>query len=396
MHTLTKVRLFRIVLWITYPLCLLILYPLSLLRKKNKGHLFFFFDRYVIGGAQRTHLNILNSIPGLHKQIYFTRTSSNDLYKKEFYDLPNTDIFEVQFWCEHIFFRIFSIHYFAFYINRHEHAHVFSSNCTFFYDMVPFLKKHVISTEMLHMFNNDKKGMEFFGLASYKYLTNRMVIDSNTFANIRRQYESYHIDSSFFDRVQYIETGVDVPAALEKNYELPLKVLYAGRGGAQKRIDRLDKIAKQCMENKMPVEFHFAGNMMDELSDYVKANAVIHGEISNIDHMYALYKECHVVLLTSAYEGFPMIIKESMACGCVPVVTALEGNKNHLKTGENALLIFNLDDDNALIKEGIDILSTLVKNRSLLEKLSENAYNYAVARFTITNFRKAYQKFLSQ
>lgn len=395
MNALAKIKLFRIVLWMTYPVSLILLYPLALLRKKNPGHLFLFFDKYEMGGAPRTHLNILDSIPNLPKQVYFTRTSLTKAYRQEFYNLPGTDVFEISFLCENILLRIFSVHYFAFYINRHDKAHVFSSVSTFFYDMLPFLGKHVVKTELLHMFTNDKKGLEYFGLGGYKYLTHRMVIDKATYENIRKQYEDYNVDSSYMERVGYAETGVEVPASMTKDYNMPLKILYAGRGTPQKRIDRLDKIAQYCIENKMSVEFHFAGNMMDELSDYVKTNSVIHGEISDINEMYALYKKCHVVLMTSAFEGFPMLIKESMAYGCVPVVTALEGNKNHLQNGVNALLIHNLENDEALVKEGIDCLSALINDRHLLEKLSTNAYTYASEHFDIGGFREFYRKFLT-
>lgn len=396
MDALTKIRLFRIVLWITYPIALVFLYPLALLRKKNKGHLFFFFDKYDLGGAQRININILNSVPDMHKQVYFTRTSAIGTYKDEFYKVPNTEVYEIQGQCENILLRIFSVHYYAFYINRHAKAHVFSAVSTFFFDMLPFLSKHVVRTELLHMFTNDKNGLEYFGLGNHQYLTWRMITDTFTYANIKEQYETYGVDASYLDRIKYVETGVDVPAAMSKQYELPLKVLYAGRGGPQKRVDRLDKIAKYCIEAGLPIEFHFAGNMVEELSEDVKSSSVIHGEIRDLNEMYRLYNNSHVMIMTSAFEGFPMAIKESMACGCVPVVTGLEGNKNHLKHGENAMLMDSLDDDNKLVQEGIDNLKALAGDMALLKRLSENAYQYASGHFDIKDFKNLYRKFFTE
>lgn len=396
MHTLDKIKLFRIVLWMTYPFALLFVYPFVLLRKKNKSHLFFFFDKYDMGGAPRIHIDILNSVADIPKQLYFTRISLNKAYRKEFFTVPNTEVHEVNFWCENLLFRIFSVHYFAFYINRHKKAHVFSSISTFFYDMLPFLGKHVVKTELLHLFNYDKKGIEFFGLGTYKYLTYRMVYDSLTVANLKQQYKEYNIPDSYLDRIKYIETGVEIPAAqVRRDYaDLPLRILYAGRGGPQKRIDRLDRIAKYCLENKLPVEFHFAGDMMNELSAGVRDNSVLHGLISDIKEMYALYANSHAILLTSAFEGFPMFVKESMACGCVPVVTALEGNKTHLTDGQNAMLMHRLDSDDEIVREGIAHIKTLVEDAALVKKISENAYNYAAAHFDIEDFKREYNKFL--
>ncbi|HEY0676909.1 MAG TPA: glycosyltransferase family 4 protein [Chitinophagaceae bacterium] len=393
MHNLTKIKLFRIAAWITYPIALVFIYPFVLLKKKNASHLFFFFDRYAIGGAQRVHLDILKSVEDVHKQVYFTRKSLNTSLKNEFYSIPNTVSKDVHFWCDNLLFRLFSVHYFVFYINRHASAHVFSSNSTFFYDMLPFFNRKVRTTELLHNFTFGKKGMEFFGLANHRHLTNRIVIDAHTLSNIRQQYDSAGL-SSYMDRVKLIEPGVMVPPYRRTAFTLPLKVLYAGRGGPQKRIHLLNRIAEHCIKEQLPVEFHFAGTMMDELSPTLKEHSILHGQISSQQKMYELYDHCDVILLTSAYEGFPMIIKEGMACGCVPVVTALEGNKTHLRHGYNALLINEVEDENLVVSIALNHINTLIDDTKLLFNLSKTCHEYAVLNFSLEQFRTAYREFL--
>lgn len=393
MHNLLKIKIFRLALWITYPISLLLIYPFALLKKKNKSHLFFFFDRYVIGGAQRIHLDILKSINEESKQVYFTRKSDNDALKQEFYNLENSYSKDIHRWCDYLLFRLFTVHYFTFYINRHDHAHVFSSNSTFFYDMLPFLKSTVVKTELLHNFTFGKKGMEFFGLANVDYLDHRIVYDTFTLANIKKQYE----DNSFtakLSRILFIEPGVEIALPPQKEFKLPLALLYAGRGGPQKRIHLINKICEQCFAEKLPVSFHFAGTMTDELSEAVKSNSTIHGQISNPSEMYALYALSHIILMTSAYEGFPMFIKEGMACGCVPVVTALEGNKMHLSTGINSLLIEAVQDEQNVIASGFEQIKKLVNDLGLLQELSVNAYAYAKANFGKEKFNNEYRNLL--
>ena len=75
MHNLTKIKLFSILLWIVYPFALLLLYPFALLKRKKHSSLFFFYDRYAIGGAQRVYLDILESVKDTPKTVYFTRYS---------------------------------------------------------------------------------------------------------------------------------------------------------------------------------------------------------------------------------------------------------------------------------------------------------------------------------
>jgi L-malate glycosyltransferase len=394
MHNLTKIKIFRFALWITYPLSLLFIYPLALLRKRNSSGLFFLFDRYSIGGAQRIHLDILHSIPDIPKQVWFTRKSPNDKLKHAFYSVPGTDNFDIHGVCDWLLFRLFSVHYFAFYINRHKQAHVLSSNSTFFYDMLPFLRKNLIKTELLHNFSFGRKGMEFFGLANHELLTYRIVYDSFTLSNIRKQYAEYQVPVTYLDRILFIEPGVDFKDMPAKDFRLPVKILYAGRGGAQKRVWLLNSIAEKIIQAKLPVEFQFAGPMADELSDLVKKHSIIHGEVSEKSKMDSIYAACHVIMLTSAYEGFPMVIKEGMINGCIPLVTALEGNLMHLRNGSNALLIEAIEDESMVITEGIDQIKWLIDNHALLPAFSQRAYDYAARTFDKKKFQSIYRSFL--
>ena len=231
MHNITKIKLFRILLRITYLPSLILLFPLALFRKKSESGIFFFFDRYAMGGAQRIHLDILKSIPEPDKKVFFTRFSSNAVFREEFYAIPNASCLDIHIWCDYLILRLFSVHYFSFYINRHSSAHVFGANSTFFYDMLPFINKKIIRTELLHNFTFGKKGMEFFGLENYRFLDNRIIYDYYTKDNIEKQYADFHIDAAFLLRILFIEPGVDIPPEKNKSFDPPLKIICAGRGG---------------------------------------------------------------------------------------------------------------------------------------------------------------------
>jgi L-malate glycosyltransferase len=392
MHNITKIKLFRILLRITYFPSLIFLYPLVLFRKKSGSGIFFFFDRYAMGGAQRIHLDILKSIPETEKNVFFTRFSSNAVFRDEFYSIPNATCLDIHIWCDYLILRLFSVHYFSFYINRHSSAHVFGSNSTFFYDMLPFIRKKINRVELLHNFTFGKKGMEFFGLENHRYLDNRIIYDYYTKENIEKQYADFNIDPAFLGRILFIEPGVDIPPEKKKSFDLPLKIICAGRGGPQKRIWLVNGIAEYLIDMGAAVEFHFAGTMAGELSEKLKARALIHGEISSPVKMAALMAKSDIALLTSSYEGFPMFIKESMANGCIPVVTALPGNLMHLKDRFNSMLIHEILDEKKLIEEGIHIIMELTKDKNLCVQLSAEAYYYAKQHFSRDEFNKAYRE----
>jgi glycosyltransferase involved in cell wall biosynthesis len=394
MHNITKIKLFRILLRITYFPSLFFLYPLARLRRKSASGIFFFFDRFSLGGAQRIHLDILKTIPELDKQIFFTRYSPNAIFKEEFYSIPDTDNSDIHVWCDFLLLRLFSVHYFSFYINRHKQAQVFGANSTFFYDMLPFINDRITKTELLHNFTFGKKGMEFFGLLNVEFLTNRIVYDSFTLSNIKKQYEEYKIDPVFLQKIWFIEPGVDIPREVIKKFDFPLKIICAGRGGPQKRIWLVNRIAEYCLDKEWPVRFYFAGTLISELSEKTRSASVLYGEVSNADAMGQILSNAEIALLTSSYEGFPMFIKEAMAHGCIPVVTALPGNLTHLRDGENCLLINEIQDEDQIVSEALGQISLLIHDKALCRKLSKNAHQYAEIYFNRTAFTTAYRELL--
>jgi glycosyltransferase involved in cell wall biosynthesis len=394
MHNLTKIKIFRCLLWITYPVSVIFIYPFALLRKKNPSHLFFFFDRYAIGGAQKIHLDILKSVENVPKMIFFTRKSPNDGLKDAFYSVPNTINYDIHTWCDYLLFRLFSVHYYSFYLNRHKRVHVLSSNSTVFYDMLPFLGTHIHKTELLHNFSYGKKGMEFFGLANYRLLDTRIVYDNFTLSNIHNQYAEYRVPAAYNEKILFIQPGVEIPGVLPLKTNPPLNILYAGRGGPQKRVWLINRIARHFLQEVSPVLFHFAGPLTGEVDPDIASASQVYGEIRTKEEMNRLYSLSHIIILTSAYEGFPMVIKEGMAYGCVPLVTALEGNKMHLKNNFNSILIDEFENEDALVKQAIIEINRLIAGDSKLRQLSLTAYEYAVKHFDKNQFLKAYREFL--
>lgn len=393
-HNRTKILLFRWLLRLTWLPSLLLVYPFALLRKKLDARYVFFFDRYVLGGAQRVHLDILESIGDEKKAVFFTRVSSNEVLKSAFETTPNTHCKDIHFWCDNLFLRLFAVHFWAFFLNRHSQLILLSSNSTFFYDMLPWLRSSFYRIELLHNFTYGKKGMEAFGLANFRFLDKRLTVDAFTAQNILAQYQEHRVPEKFAERILTVEPGVYVPNAYSEKINDPLVVLYAGRSGAQKRVWLIDRIAAHCYQHSLPISFAFAGDAEAELSDFVRKNAILHGQVSDPQKMKMLYEAASVIILTSAYEGFPMVIKEGMANGCIPLVTALPGNLTHLRHQENALLINEIADEDLVVKEAIAQLEWLLKNPGERSALSAQAFHYAKEHFSKRKFMEQYRVLL--
>ena len=394
MHNLTKIALFRLALYLTYLPALIFILPFAIFSKKSKGNIFLFLDRYTIGGAQRVYLDILIALKKNHKEIFFTRHSQNNTLKYQFFTTDNASVKDIHFYCENLLLRLFSTHYYCFYINRYPGAKILGSNSTFFYDMLPFLSKKVQKLELLHNFSYGKKGMEFFGLANYKYLDVRILVDFYTKSNIIEQYKEYKVPENYLTKIKVIEPGIEVREKPLKDFSLPFKIFYAGRGGEQKRLWLLNKIAERAIKEKLPFEFHFAGPIQDEFSNIVKERFRFYGNVSELDELNKYYEESHFIILTSGFEGFPMFVKEGMINGCIPIVTALEGNKTHLSHLKNSILIHEIKIEKILLEETFEHLKWIIDNIPMVKEISKNSYEYARTHFDKKVFIQKYQELL--
>lgn len=86
------------------------------------------------------------------------------------------------------------------------------------------------------------------------------------------------------------------------------------------------------------------------------------------------YRKARILVLTSDYEGTPMVVPEAQAYGCVPVVYhSYAGASLHIKDGENGYLIPAFDKS-AFIKQ----LSTLMQASPLtIENVQQELYRFS-------------------
>ena len=99
-------------------------------------------------------------------------------------------------------------------------------------------------------------------------------------------------------------------------------VIFVGRFSKQKNIKNLLEIWKIVHERKPNWQLQIYGGFGEE-QDFLlpvieKMNANIHVHEPTIDIMNR-YKECSILVLTSVYEPFGLVMPEAMSCG-IPVV----------------------------------------------------------------------------
>ena len=92
------------------------------------------------------------------------------------------------------------------------------------------------------------------------------------------------------------------------------------------------------------------------------------------------YLKASLFLMTSAYEGFPMVILESMQCGCVPIAfDTFSAIKDLIDDGENGFVI-----ESGNKEKYVENLHLLMQDETLRKKLAINGMK-SVQRFSVEN-----------
>ena len=158
-----------------------------------------------------------------------------------------------------------------------------------------------------------------------------------------------------------------------------LRILFLGnvifRKGLHTLLEALNHLGRENISSyrldvvgRMNAEPHYAYEMeryilTHELSSLVK----FHGPLDK-EPLVEMYKQAHVMVVPSSYEGFGIIYLEGMGFG-LPAIGTTAGAAGEIIThGKNGYLI---QPDNAIILAGH--IEELARNRELLVRLSLNA-----------------------
>lgn len=171
---------------------------------------------------------------------------------------------------------------------------------------------------------------------------------------------------------------IDIKKTSEKIF------LFVGRlDESSKRLTLLFDIAKKCKKENVKALFWVVGDGPDEKTykDIVKRNnlnnVIFYGAKKN---PYPYMKACDYVILTSRYEGFPVIYNEAIILG-KPIITTVDVSDDYISIDNrfgyvvNEKNIFNkvkeLSTLNKKIKEIVNYSILNKKRIKLIEKMME-------------------------
>lgn len=149
-------------------------------------------------------------------------------------------------------------------------------------------------------------------------------------------------------------------------------IIYVGRlEYSPKRVDRVLKVWK-LLQDKFPswnLKIIGGGSYLENykrLSDKLKLKRI---EWAGFTDSEPYYSKAKILLLTSNFEGTPMVIPEAMAYGVIPIVMNSFINADlHIKDGENGFLTKPFS-----CKEMAKKCEMIMSNTSLYENIAQNA-----------------------
>src|SRR5574341_952320 len=113
------------------------------------------------------------------------------------------------------------------------------------------------------------------------------------------------------------------------------------------------------------------------------------GKVSQ-DELLQIFQTADIYISTSLSDSSSVSLLEAMACGLVPIVTDIPGNREWIKDGENGYLV-PVDRPEVLAEKIVEVVENFEKYEDWLEKNSELVKGRANLE---ENLKKIEQKFL--
>lgn len=168
----------------------------------------------------------------------------------------------------------------------------------------------------------------------------------------------------------------------------PIKIGYAARLEIEdKRADLIPVLLDRLEKRKCNYLLSIAGNgtFYDELNWYIKTNnleqkVLLLGKIPNTK-IYDFWRKQDIAINVSQTEGCSLSMLESMACGCVNIVTCTRGVEWFINEGKTGYLV-NMQD----MDEMAEKIKYLEIHRNTLQDIGENACSFICKNCNIDEY----------
>lgn len=360
---------------------------------QKKYRVFFFFPFYHTGGAEKVHAQITKAAGGNDCIVFFTKKSVNksflDDFKKSGCDMRDISHYTDNKWL--YFLNIIYRGIITGYINNQKGKTViFNGQCNFGYKISPWVSKNVTQIELIHSFNS----FSYIRIPFIPFIDQTVMISKKRIDDHLSFYQKKGIPETYANRIIYIPNASKLPVIVPPKANNELIVLYVGRGGKEKRVHLVAAIAEGLLQINQNIKFQILGDVSNIMRSVDYPYIHFYGNIHEEPAIADIYAKAHILILTSDTEGFPMVIIEGMAYGCAVIATPVGDIPYHIKNNETGFLFSSTENEDVIVKEGVEIIRSLNKDRNKLNLISETNIQYAIHNFGIDSFNNSYNSII--
>ncbi|MDF2188772.1 glycosyltransferase family 4 protein [Paraflavitalea sp. CAU 1676] len=352
---------------------------------KEPTNVFLFYSSADIGGAPKVNADIADCLANEKPLIIFSKKPKNNGHKELFahhrvLDL-HSKIDDKRFHFVNFFYR----GVLASWINQSERPVIFGGECIFFYKMLAHVKKDTRRIELCHLDTWLPYSIGFIDL-----ITRRVFSTIKLQQQVEAQYRENNVPDEFFGRLSFVENKIDIPPYAEVQHDI-LEVVFIGRGSPQKRVPLTAAIAEKLHALKAPVHFSFVGDVENSIDISRYPFCKFYGNVRDEALMKRIYQESDVLILTSAFEGLPLVVMQMMAHAKVVLSTAVNAIPDYIGHMDNGLLI-RATEEEAIVDEGVALIQLLLNDPSLKIKLGKRSRELAIQKFSGEVFCRHYRE----
>ncbi len=353
---------------------------------KTKHRVFLFFPNTDIGGSPKVNIDIINCVSAFSPLIIFSKRPKNGLFADRFQQ-TGARIIDLHQRIDNKAFHFINLFYrgvIASWIHSQPEAIVLGGECIFFYKIIPHLHKNVRKVEVCHL------GTWLnYSIGFAKHIDARVFSTEQLKRNVEAQYRENRFSADAFSKLFFIENAIDI-SSVQQVVNSDLQVVFIGRGSPQKRVPLTAAIAKECYEKKLPVHFSFVGDVDAVINTNDFAFCTFYGNVKDSSLLERIYNESDVLIMTSSFEGLPIVVMEMMARGKIIITTAVNGLPDYIKQRVNGFLITSTGEED-IIKDGVSYIEELISNHSLKETMGEKSREIAIEKFNYAKFCEEYR-----
>lgn len=357
---------------------------------KTESRFFFFFPNGDIGGSPRVNIDITKLMAAENPVIIFSKKPKNNQFLERFQSIPGVTIIDLSSKIDNKLFHYINLLYrgvIASWINKQKNPVILGGECLFFYKMLPHVKKTTKCVEICHL-----PTWLFYSIGWIDKIDLRVFSTQKLMEEVEAQYMENNLGQKYYDRLTFSDNAIDIPTLEEVNNP-QLEVVFIGRGHPQKRVYLIAQIAEAMHQQNRPIHFSFVGDVSNVIETEKYPFCKFYGNVSDEKLMNKIYATSDVLLMTSAYEGLPVVVMMMMAYAKVVVSTAVNGIPDYIHNDKNGLLIYSKEEKD-IVDEGVEKLNYLIEHPEIRKEMGLKSRQQAIAKFSYESFGKAYRHYL--